>query len=71
MRESSSVRKSWSSRLTFDRGNDCSSCTEDVHRVQALVFVDDGLQDSQQLPKALVDHMVQAVLVLWKVTGIL
>lgn len=32
------------------------------------MFADNGLQDSQQLPKALVDCVMEAVLVLWKVT---
>ena len=32
------------------------------------MFADNGLQDSQQLPKALVDRVMEAVLVLWKVT---
>lgn len=62
------LRESWSSRLTFDRGDDSSSCTEDIHRVEALVFADDGLQDSQQLPQPLVDGLMEAVLVLCKAT---
>lgn len=32
--------------ITFDRGDDGASCTEDVNRVEALVFADNGLQDS-------------------------
>ncbi|TNN65130.1 hypothetical protein EYF80_024639 [Liparis tanakae] len=52
--------------LTFNRRNDSSSCTEDVHRVQALVLADYGLQDSQQLPETLVRRLMEAVLVLWK-----
>lgn len=32
------------------------------------MFADDGLQDAQQLPETLVDSVVEAVLVLWKVT---
>lgn len=56
------------SELTFDRGDDGSGRAEDVHRVEALVFADDGLQDAQQLPETLVDSVVEAVLVLWKVT---
>lgn len=55
-----------SSQLTFDRGNDSASCTQDVHRVEALVFADDELQDSQQLSKTLVRRLMEAVLVLWK-----
>lgn len=32
------------------------------------MFADNGLQDSQQLPEALMDRLMEAVLVLWKVT---
>jgi len=51
-------------RLTFDPRDDGASRAEDVHRVEALVFADDGLEDAQQLPEALVDGLVQAALVL-------
>lgn len=49
---------------TFDRCDDGSSCAEDIHRVQALVFADNGLQDSQQLTQSLMDRVMKAVLVL-------
>ncbi|KAJ3611606.1 hypothetical protein NHX12_021621 [Muraenolepis orangiensis] len=54
----------WSRRLTFDPGDDGAGRTEDVHRVEARVFLDDGLQDTQQLPQALVDRLVKAALLL-------
>ena len=50
--------------LTFDPGDDDASRAEDVHGVEALVFADDGLQDAEQLAQALVDRLVEAVLVL-------
>lgn len=56
----------WWPQLTFDSGNNRSSRTEDVHRVEPLVFADYGLQDPQQLPKTLVHGLVEAFLVLWK-----
>ena len=52
--------------LTFDPGNDDASRAEDVHGVEALVFANDGLQDAEQLAQALVDRLVEAVLVLWR-----
>lgn len=58
------LRESRASLLTFDRGDDGSSCTEDVYRVEALVFADNSLQDPQQLSQPLVDCMVEAILVL-------
>lgn len=61
------LREIQSSQLTFDCGDDGSSFTEDVHRVEALVFADNGLQDSQQLPKTLMDRLMKAILVLCKV----
>lgn len=51
------------SELTFDRGDDGAGRAEDVHGVEALVFADDDLQHSQQLPEAFVDGVVQAVVV--------
>lgn len=51
------------SELTFDRGDDCAGRAEDVHGVEALVFADDDLQHSQQLPEAFVDGVMQAVVV--------
>lgn len=49
--------------LTFDRGDDGAGRAEDVHGVEALVFADDDLQHPQQLPEALVDGVMQAVVV--------
>lgn len=60
------MKEMWWRQLTFDSGNNSSSCTEDVHRVEPLVFADYGLQDSQQLPETLVHRLVEALLVLWK-----
>lgn len=51
------------SELTFDRGDDCAGRAEDVHGVEALVFANDDLQHSQQLPEAFVDGVMQAVVV--------
>lgn len=59
----------WWPQLTFDSGNYSSSCTQDVHRVEPLVFADYGLQDSQQLPETLMNRLVEAFLVLWKNNG--
>lgn len=56
----------WWPQLTFDSGNNSSSRTQDVHRVEPLVFADYGLQDSQQLPETLMHRLVEAFLVLWK-----
>jgi len=53
-------------QLTFDCGDDGPGCAEDVHRVQALVFVDNGPQNAQQLAESLVDRLMEAVLMLWK-----
>lgn len=64
-------RESCSLFLTFDRGDDGPGCTEDVHRVEALVFADDGLQDSQHLPETFVYRLMEADLVLCKVTKII
>lgn len=52
--------------LTFDCGDHRPGRAEDVHRVEPLVFADDGLQDSQQLPETLVDSLVETLLVLCK-----
>lgn len=51
------------SDLTFDRGDDGAGRAEDVDGVEALVFADDDLQHSQQLPEAFVDGVMQAVVV--------
>lgn len=55
--------RSATSELTFHRGDDGAGCAEDVHGVEALVFADDDLQHSQQLPEAFMDGVVQAVVV--------
>lgn len=34
--------------LTFDLGNDCTSCSQDVHRVESLVFSNDGFKNAKQ-----------------------
>lgn len=34
--------------LTFDLGNDCTSRSQDVHRVESLVFSNDGFKNAQQ-----------------------
>lgn len=35
--------------LTFDLGNDCTSCSQDVHRVESLVFANDGFKYAKQV----------------------
>lgn len=34
--------------LTFDLGNDCTSCSQDVHGVESLVFSNDGFENAKQ-----------------------
>lgn len=64
------LKETWSCRLTFDCGDHRPGRAEDVHRVEPLVFADDGLQDSQQLPETLVHSLVEAFLVLCKDTSL-
>lgn len=64
------LKETWSCRLTFDCGDHRPGRAEDVHRVEPLVFADDGLQDSQQLPETLVHSLVEAILVLCKDTSL-
>lgn len=47
--------------LTFDLGNDCASCSQDVHRVESLVFSNDGFKNAKQFCQTLL-HQREKVL---------
>lgn len=47
--------------LTFDLGNDCTSCSQDVHRVEGLVFSNDGFKNAKQFCQTFV-HQWEKVL---------
>lgn len=47
--------------LTFDLGNDHSSCSQDVRRVEGLVFADDGLKYTDQVRQTLL-HQFREIL---------
>lgn len=47
--------------LTFDLGNDCTSCSQDVHRVESLVFSNDGFKNAKQFCQTLL-HQREKVL---------
>lgn len=50
--------------LTFDLGNDHSGCSQDVGRVEGLVFADDGLEYADQFRQTLLHHLLEIVQVL-------
>lgn len=55
--------------LTFDLGNDLSSCSQDVRWVEGLVFANDDLQYADQVRQTLLHHLLKMLQVLCKGRG--
>lgn len=55
--------------LTFDLGNDLSSCSQDVRWVEGLVFANDDLQYADQVRQTLLRHLLKMLQVLCKGRG--
>lgn len=55
--------------LTFDLGNDLSSCSQDVRWVEGLVFANDDLQYADQVGQTLLHHLLKMLQVLCKGSG--
>lgn len=52
--------------LTFDLSDDGPSSPEDVYRVEGLVFADDRLENTEQLPQPLLYPLSESLVAFWK-----
>lgn len=55
-------------RLTFDLGNDCTSCSQDVHRVESLVFSNDCFKNTKQIRQTFLHQRLKVLHIVCKRT---
>lgn len=55
--------------LTFDLGNDCASCSQDVHRVESLVFSNHAFKHAKQVCQTFLHQRLKVFQIVCKRRG--